>query len=265
MAISKNLLEEIDKKWGSIRGRPSYYLKAARKFDRTLKKSGNLFSFWLEHPGLRKRILSVNQLDGKNELREEARRGVNRIHDAWYYLTHLLGNEKFTDLLTPEVIKEVGRRIDPFKNSNGFRDLRASLGFDNYVPPNPVKVPELIEETCKELKEGDYHPVESAAYAHLRIAGIQTFRDGNKRTARLIQDRILYDVHLPPVVIHPSEREAYLTLLEQGLLGIRDESPTQLRLFYDYIGRKISSALTDIISDLKSTKQGKKKKCKKRK
>ncbi|MGC9309512.1 MAG: Fic family protein [Candidatus Nanoarchaeia archaeon] len=116
------------------------------------------------------------------------------------------------------------------QRNTGFRQNRVSLGLD-YTPPNPVRVPELVKKACYEIRESDYHPVEAAAVAHLRIAGIQPFLDGNKRTARLIQDRILEDHNLPPAVIPAGEREVYIDLLEQGLLGLKNNNLKQQRPF----------------------------------
>jgi Fic family protein len=100
------------------------------------------------------------------------------------------------------------------------------------------------------LKSSDLAPIEAAIYTHLHLAGIQPFIDGNKRTARLLQDRILFSYELPPAVIPAGEREVYIDLLEQALVGVRNNAVKPQRPFYDYIGGKVNSVLDEILGDL---------------
>ena len=249
MVIAESLEREISMKMSKIAGNPSYYLSRDNRVRTFLTHIKDAHSFWLEHPDMRRQVLDSGEVDAK-KLKRVARNGARRINEAWRYLSGLNNGKSVLEQISYNLILDVGRIVEPVINARGFREGRVSLGFDDYCPPNPVKVPELVRAFCHELKSSDLSPVEAAAYAHLHIAGIQPFENGNKRVARLFQDKILDCNELPPAVIPSGERQVYLDLLEQALAGIRDGKYGMQRPFFDYIGGKVNSALDDIIGDL---------------
>jgi len=249
MVIAQILSREIETKRMKIQNNPDYYLRRSNRVKRNLRAICDVYSFWLENPALRGKILTLNGGVTPRQLRTKARKSIKQIHNAWNYLTNVSWGSDFVADLTPEVILHVGKLVDP--QNLGYRRDRVYLNLA-YTPPNPLKVPDLVEQFCRDLKASDYDSVESAAVAHLHLAGIQPFNDGNKRTARLIQDRILSDVGLPPAIIPAGEREVYIDLLEQGLIGMRDKNLRLQRPFFDYIGGKVNVALDEILNDLRS-------------
>ena len=55
-----------------------------------------------------------------------------------------------------------------------------------YLPPSPEDVPGLVDELCEWLSRmADASAPVISALAHIRLAGIHPFRDGNGRTARI--------------------------------------------------------------------------------
>ena len=62
-----------------------------------------------------------------------------------------------------------------------------------YQAPTADEVPGLLAETVAWLDHGDLdvHPTVRAAMAHLHIASIHPFRDGNGRVARIVQSLVL--------------------------------------------------------------------------
>jgi len=246
MVICKKVIDEIETKIRLIKDNPGYFLKRSHQVRNDLRAMGNVHSFWLENPKMRRQILEHYSLGNSQKLHSVARESIKRIESAWNYL---MGNGVLLANITPQLIKDVGALVDS-GNKQGFRDCRVSLRFESYTPPNPLRVPGYIEQFCSEIKRSDYHAVEAAAVAHLSIAGIQPFQDGNKRTARLLQDKILSDNNLPPAVIHSGEREVYLDLLEQGIVGLKSNDLKQQRPFFDYIGGKVNTALDEVIGDL---------------
>ena len=132
-----------------------------------------------------------------------------------------------------------------------FRLKDVTLNFPDYTPPSWENVPGLTREAIQKVKQ-DYvdNPLESAIYAHLALALIQPFREGNKRTARLIQDRLLWDACLPPVIIPAGEGRFYLDLLERTSVPYREGNDGGQGQFYDYIASKVNNGLDDILNDL---------------
>ncbi len=62
-----------------------------------------------------------------------------------------------------------------------------------YQAPPAEQVPELMREVTDWLAEGDRnaHVVVRAAMAHLHVAAVHPFRDGNGRVARIVQSLVL--------------------------------------------------------------------------
>jgi Fic family protein len=62
-----------------------------------------------------------------------------------------------------------------------------------YQAPRAEQVPELMSEVVAWLQDGDrdVHVVVRAAMAHLNIAAVHPFRDGNGRVARIVQSLVL--------------------------------------------------------------------------
>jgi len=109
----------------------------------------------------------------------------------------------------------------------------------NNIPPNPVKVPELMEELCGNLANLP-DPVERAAALHYGIARIQPFADGNGRSARLAMNFILIAAGYPPVSISPNLRTAYYAALEAADAG---EQTAFLTFFFARLNQELDTWL----------------------
>jgi len=243
MPISQTLIQDIEQKKNKINEDPNYFLKRAKRIEQEHRKLSNIHSYWLENPAIRSAILRKYNLKDSKELKIKAKEGIGKVKQAWEYLVAL--NEPLLKVISPEIILETGKLI--WDKNNYYRVEEVALKNFGYHPPNPMKIPGLIGQLCFNLKNSDYHPIEAAAAAHLEIAGIQPFLDGNKRTARLIQDKILYDSGLPSAFIPSGEREVYIDLLEQALVGFKSGNLKAQRPFFDYIGGKVNTSLDDIL------------------
>jgi Fic family protein len=105
---------------------------------------------------------------------------------------------------------------DSFAGS--YRSSAVRIAGANLVPPNPVKVPDLMERLFADSAE-IVDPVERAAKLHHGIAAIHPFSDGNGRSARLGMNFVLLAAGYPPVSIAPQLRTAYYTALEAADSG----------------------------------------------
>lgn len=92
-----------------------------------------------------------------------------------------------------------------------------------HIPPNWRKVPSLMEELETWLKETNDHPVVLAARAHIRLARIHPFVDGNGRTCRLLVNYILIQHGYPPALYTSENRDQYMKALDDVEQG--DEEP----------------------------------------
>ncbi|OGM98026.1 MAG: hypothetical protein A2817_02030 [Candidatus Yanofskybacteria bacterium RIFCSPHIGHO2_01_FULL_39_8b] len=241
--IITDICREITEKRAIIESDSDYGLRLTNRHNTALARIANVNSWWLEHPELRRRIYH-NARSTRNVRRNLAR--ATKVAEkcsekAWSYLRE---HSPLDDNLNHRMLLDLAGIIE--EENDRFRSVRATLGFAEYCPPNPLKIGTLLDETF-ETMNSIRHPVEAAIYLHLRIAGIQPFNDGNKRVARLLQNRYLYEKRLPPPSIAPSERGHYLDLLEHALSGYRDEIKLKMVPFYSYLGTKINTALDEII------------------
>jgi len=142
---------------------------------------------------------------------------VNLIK-AWDHVKALAAKgAEFTehDLLdTHRII--LTRVEDSFAGS--YRTGAVRIAGANHIPPNPIKVPDLMGELFCGLANIS-NPVERAAALHYGIARIHPFADGNGRAARLAMNFILIAAGYPPVSIAPDLRAAYYAALEAADAG----------------------------------------------
>lgn len=89
-----------------------------------------------------------------------------------------------------------------------YRDVRVRIASSNAVLPNPLRVPDLMNNVCKILDSRE-DTIMKAIEAHYKLVEIHPFIDGNGRTARLLMALILLRTNVIPVVIQPRERKRY--------------------------------------------------------
>ena len=105
---------------------------------------------------------------------------------------------------------------DDFAGS--YRTGAVRIAGSNHVPPNPIKVPDLMETLFAEIQTTT-DSVERAAKLHYGIARIHPFTDGNGRVARLAMNFVLLSAGYPPVSISTDLRQDYYNALEAADSG----------------------------------------------
>ena len=67
----------------------------------------------------------------------------------------------------------------------------SQTGNPDYIPPEYIDIPELLDELIEYVNTTDDHPLIVAAVVHYQLVTIHPFEDGNGRTARLMSGYIL--------------------------------------------------------------------------
>lgn len=67
----------------------------------------------------------------------------------------------------------------------------SETGFPEYIPPEYIDIPELLDELVNYVNTTDDHPLIVAAVVHYQLVTIHPFEDGNGRTARLMSGYVL--------------------------------------------------------------------------
>lgn len=242
----KNLVTEIDKIRSRLNTNTNYdaQLKSASYAQR--RDEAHLHSVQLEFPHLND-PLTADKL---------ARPYLIKLNNAWNYL-----NERG---LTLDSILTLGHLIEPEQNPDYLpgRNLGVKCGV---LPAAwPGKIIERIKELATDLETYDGFDILRAIHAHVEIAGIHPFGDGNGRAARLLQNFCLQQRSIAAPIIEHSEKPEYIALI-QNCLKERHDNNDRTTILYDptiaetafvsFISNRIIRSMKEIEEKLKQNRR----------
>ncbi len=141
--------------------------------------------------------------------------------EALEYIKTLAGKKRQD--ITEQDILDINRLIlnkIEAVNAGRYRTQHARLTETDVILPNPVKVPELMEEFMGWLVgDNSDHTVKIGADAHYKLVSIHPFSDGNGRTSRLLMNLLFMQGGYPPAIIRKEDRLAYINSLEKAQKG----------------------------------------------
>lgn len=115
-----------------------------------------------------------------------------------------------------------------------YRDVPVRISGSRHVPPNPAKVPALMEDLFVWFAEhaGEEHVIHAAADLHLRLSQIHPFVDGNGRVCRLAMNLHLLK-HGYPLTVIRSENNRRVDYYNALAESDRTETPDAFRQFIE--------------------------------
>lgn len=143
---------------------------------------------------------------------------------------------------TGSVHSVMGGSFDSSKGEFRLCGVTAGVGGHSYM--NYLKVPAKVDELCAILQEkqktaGTFQEQYELSFnAHLNLATIHPWVDGNGRTARLLMNYIQFGYHLFPTKIFKEDREEYILSLRQ----CQDEETNQP--FLDFMAGQLKKSLS---------------------
>jgi len=163
---------------------------------------------------------------------------INHVK-ALDYVKNLVGKKRQD--ITEQDILDIHKIILSSIEKEGagrYRTQHARLTGSETILPNPLKVPDLMEEFIAWLRrDNPDHVVKIAADAHFKLVSIHPFVDGNGRTSRLLMNLILMQTGYPPAIIRKEDRLAYVESLEKAQIS------GQLSDFYSLIYEAVNRSL----------------------
>lgn len=133
-------------------------------------------------------------------------------------------------------------------NAGFYRNCRVRISGSTVIMPNPLKVPDLMINFYNWLDENmDNEPL-TAILAHLKFVSIHPFVDGNGRCARLLMNTILLQFGFVPIVIRPTDRKRYLSVIENYQLK-GDEKP-YTNFMLNLLNRTMNVLITMLDTDI---------------
>ena len=133
-------------------------------------------------------------------------------------------------------------------NAGFYRNCRVRISGSTVIMPNPIKVPDLMTNFYNWLSDNmDNEPI-TAILAHLKFVSIHPFVDGNGRCARLLMNTILLKFGFAPIVIRPTDRKKYLSVVENYQLKGNDKP--YLTFMLNLLNRSLKVLITMLDTDI---------------
>ena len=126
-------------------------------------------------------------------------------------------------------------------NAGFYRNCRIRISGSNTILPNPLKVPELMEDFYKWLSENIKNEPITAIMAHLKFVSIHPFADGNGRTARLLMNMLLLKYGYSPIIVRPTDRKKYLSAIEN--YQVKSDEETYIKFMLRILNRSMKIAI----------------------
>lgn len=114
-------------------------------------------------------------------------------------------------------IKKLNETINKnIKETSGFRKVQVFIQGSDHIPPEPEKVPNLMNYYVYNYNNDVEDIFLKIAKYHIEFEKIHPFEDGNGRTGRLLLNYELLKNDLPPVVISKDERVKYFEFIRKN-------------------------------------------------
>jgi len=153
-------------------------------------------------------------IDGREacDVDDETAQALRGYHDAMTFVVQL-ADDRETPLYTTHLIRafqflltSFDPKAGPGRWRNGPIHVPGARGMVAFTAPEADLIPDLMAELVDWLNQEDGNPHIRAAIAHLNIARIHPFRQGNHGAARLLQDLVLgRGAAVPPLFLGVEE------------------------------------------------------------
>lgn len=200
---------------------PTYRVSVENLVDASLNNLSNAFGWCIHNGDKVTEIKKETNSQSHRDLRRASRKAKERLGEAWYYLSGYSDNsgKPLDQFVSPSVFRTVARIIDPRNQDFRGPNQEARIFYPEYKAPCGFQVPGEVEALTDRIRGSVAGILEKAIHLQLEIIGIQPFEFGNKRLGRFLQQRVLYDHGLPPILVYPAEREEYCSALKDALIG----------------------------------------------
>lgn len=110
------------------------------------------------------------------------------------------------------ILKEIDN-----ENAGRYRKENVTIKGANHIPPDYLKIPELMEKLILNYKKwSKYHPIIQAVLLHRKLVKIHPFIDGNGRASRLIMNLYFMNHGYNPVIITKENKLEYDEVLDKA-------------------------------------------------
>jgi len=160
--------------------------------------------------------------------------------DAFNYVCELVSKKV---PLSEKVIKEIHSIVlnDRPAERGTYRQVAVRILGAAHTPPNPIKIPQLMQELLSGYANTERNIVKKIAVFHVMFERIHPFIDGNGRTGRLVANLELMKAGYPPIDIKFTDRKEYYDSLSECDISGKTESFEMM--FAGYVLERIAEYL----------------------
>ena len=192
-------ITEIDRNRYKV-SKVSLPVAVANKLRKNSKKKSSYASTKIEgNPLSEKQVDEVIDSDERKHYLKPEQEVRNYFLALNYLEEKVAKNEKFSKKMILDVQKYVEKGASkekiglrgPMPPGVLFAVYDSQTGNPDYIPPEYIDIPNLLDELVEYVNTTDDHPLIVAAVVHYQLVTIHPFEDGNGRTARLLSGYIL--------------------------------------------------------------------------
>ena len=164
------------------------------------------------HPVKVEEVVSITK--GYNvRMDETLKRSIYNHFKTYQYMVESIENNKE---FNEEFVKDLHEMLlDGIINGGLYRNINLSIKGSNHTPCDYIKVYDRMKKYYDTLATYEGNDIQKAAYAHLQIAKVHPFLDGNGRIARLVMNYMLIKAGYLPINVPRRDMNIYFNLLEE--------------------------------------------------
>lgn len=151
------------------------------------------------------------KIEGKEP--REIYEAINHKKALELVFDNLQNNQEFDEKFIKKLNETINKDI---KDTEGYRKVTAFIRGSEHIPPEPEKVPNLMNYFVYNYNHDEQDNFTKIAKYHIELEKIHPFEDGNGRTGRLLINYELLKNNLPPVVISKDDRVRYFEFLRNN-------------------------------------------------
>ena len=161
---------------------------------------------------------NIFKIQGKEP--REIYEAINHKKALELLFNNLEANEDFDERFIKKLNETINKDI---KDTEGYRKVQVFITGTEYIPPEPEKVPNLMNYFIYNYSHDEQDIFIKIATYHIEFERIHPFEDGNGRTGRLLLNYELLKNNITPVVITKETRVKYFEYLNsQDIIGLAD-------------------------------------------
>ena len=143
---------------------------------------------------------------------------INHKRALEVVFNQLKSSEDFDERFIKNLNETINKDI---KDTEGYRKVQVFINGTEYIPPDPEKVPNLMNYFIYNYNHDEQDIFMKIATYHIEFERIHPFEDGNGRTGRLLLNYELLKNNITPVVITKDDRIKYFEYINnQDVIGL---------------------------------------------